>query len=310
MPAPIALFAYRRPEHLRLTLDALRRNPDAADTDLHVFCDAPKDEAAVAGVDAVRRMLRSLDGFRAINVVHRETNFGLARNITEGVSEVLCSSEQTIIIEDDIVVSPSFLRFMNGALHSYGSDTRVGSISGYCYPLDRHVAETFFIRGADCWTWATWRDRWSHYDPDGRRLLAQLRERNLTHAFDFEGAMGFTQMLEDQVAGRVDSWAIRWHASCFLRGLLILYPGRSLAHNIGHDGSGTHTKSSTDAYDVTLSTTPVAVGGIAVEESAVGRAAIREFFRHNAPARTRGDAVLRKFKRLLGSVGLGRASHG
>ena len=88
MYAPIALFAYRRPEHLRRTLEALRRNAQARDTDLHVFCDAPKDEGALGGVEAVRRILRDLDGFKSVNVVHRDRNFGLARNITEGVSEL------------------------------------------------------------------------------------------------------------------------------------------------------------------------------------------------------------------------------
>jgi Glycosyl transferase family 2 len=297
--APIVLFAYRRPEHLERTLAALRCNPEARDTELHIFCDGPKDNAAAAGVEAVRQVLRGLDGFRTIKVVYREKNFGLARNITEGVSEVLGKSGQAIIVEDDLVVSPFFLRYMNDALEFYRADRRVGSISGYCYPLDCSVPETFFIRGADCWGWATWRDRWCHYESDSNGLLAKLRERNLSHAFDFEGTMAFTQMLEDQIAGKVDSWAIRWHASCFLRDLLILYPGRPLAHNIGQDGSGTHTKSGTDAFDVTLSPTPVAVGGIAVEESCIGRAAIRAFFRSNAPPRTKREAGLRKVSRLL-----------
>ncbi len=310
MYAPIALFAYRRPEHLRRTLEALRRNAEARDTDLHVFCDAAKDEQAAGGVEAVRRILRELEGFKSINVVHRERNFGLARNITTGVSEVLQTSENVIILEDDLVVSPYFLRFMNDALEYYRADTRVGSISGYCYPLDRSVPETFFIRGADCWGWATWRDRWRHYEPDGGRLLTSLRERNLSHAFDFEGTMGFTQMLENQIAGKVNSWAIRWHASCFLRDMLILYPGRPLAQNIGQDGSGTHSKTGTDVFDVALSPTPVAVGGIAVEESCAGRAAIRTFFRGNRPARSRSQAMRRVLNGLLRRIRPGRGARG
>jgi hypothetical protein len=172
---------------------------------------------------------------------------------------------------------------MNEALSYYRDEPRVGSISGYCYPLSRRVPETFFIRGADCWGWATWRDRWKYFNPDGAALFMVLQKRKLTHKFDFDGAMAFTQMLSDQFAGKNDSWAVRWHASCFLRDMLILYPGRPLAQNIGQDGSGTHGTSSDDSYDVALSESPVVVGGIPIGEDTSARAAIREFFIKSQP---------------------------
>lgn len=277
--SPIALFAYRRPAHLRQTLQALRVSPEAPQTELFVFCDAARDASVAGDVDAVRTLVQGELGFAAVHIVCRESNYGLARNITEGVSEVLRLRETVIVLEDDIVVSPFFLRFMNESLRVYRDSPRVGSISGYCYPVTDPVPETYFIRGADCWGWATWRDRWSEYDPDGPALLKELKERKLCEAFDFDGAMGFVQMLEDQIAGRNDSWAVRWHAGCFLRDRLILYPGRALAHNIGQDGSGTHSVGQDDTLDVTLSPTPVSVGGIATEESAVARQAICTFLR-------------------------------
>jgi hypothetical protein len=167
---------------------------------------------------------------------------------------------------------------MNDALACYRDESRVGSISGYTYPCSRRLPETFFIRGADCWSWATWRDRWTYFESDGKVLLRQLRERNLTSAFDFEGALGYTAMLEDQIAGKNDSWAVRWHASCFLRDLLILYPAKPLARNIGLEGAGTHSNEPDESFDVELSPHPVGVGGISVEENAAARATIREFF--------------------------------
>jgi glycosyltransferase involved in cell wall biosynthesis len=278
VPAPIALFAYRRPQHLERTIEALTANPDARDSLLYVFSDGPKDEAAGESVGQVRRLIERVNGFAGVRIVLRDRNLGLARNITSGVSEVLGGHDTVIVVEDDIVVSPFFLRFMNDALSGYRDEPRVGSISGYCYPVARTAPETYFIRGADCWGWATWRDRWQFFNPDGRALLQQLRSRNLTQAFDFDGAMGFTQMLEDQINGKNDSWAVRWHASCFLRGLQILYPGRALAANIGIDGSGTHCIGSDPVFDVNLSPTPVSADALPVEESAAMRQAIREFF--------------------------------
>jgi Glycosyl transferase family 2 len=282
--SPVALFAYRRPAHLKRTLKSLRSNAEASRTELFVFCDGPKNESVVADVDAVRALLQDDFGFAATVVVKRESNFGLARNIMEGVSEVLTHRKSVIVLEDDIVVSPFFLRFMNESLTCYRDDPCVGSMSGWSYPVTDRVPETYFIRGADCWGWATWRDRWQTFNPDGRALLRELKARDLCHRFDFDGAMGFVQMLKDQIDGRNDSWAVRWHASCFLRDLLILYPGRALAQNIGQDGSGTHYSAHDDTLDVTLSSTPVAVGGIKVEENETARAAIRDFLRQSQPS--------------------------
>ena len=277
MPAPIALFTYRRPRHLAQVLAALRANPEASSSPLYVFADAARDAASAAAVGEVRDMIGLITGFSKVQAVFRDTNFGLARNITSGVSDVLTRHEAVIVIEDDIVVSPFFLRFMNEALAVYRDEPRVGSMSGYAYPISRAPAETYFIRGADCWGWATWRDRWRHYNPDGSALLAELRRRGLTSQFDFDGAMKFTQMLEDQIAGRNDSWAVRWHASCFLRDLLILYPGQPLATNIGTDGSGTHSVTSDDSLVSELSDRPILVGGIPIEENPEARSAIRAF---------------------------------
>ena len=251
-----------------------------------MFCDGARDETVAGDVDAVRKLVQGELGFAAVHIVSRDSNFGLARNITEGVSEVLRLRETVIVIEDDIVVSPFFLCFMNEGLRCYQDSPRVGSISGYCYPVTGRMPETYFIRGADCWGWATWRDRWKEYNSDGPALLEELEARNLCHAFDFDGAMGFVQMLEDQIAGRNNSWAVRWHASCYLRDRLILYPGRALAQNIGHDGSGTHSTIENDTLNVALSPTPVMVGSIAIEENAAARQAVSEFFRKSQPAAT------------------------
>jgi hypothetical protein len=144
------------------------------------------------------------------------------------------------VLEDDLEVDPKFLGFMNGALDLYAENARVASIHGYVYPTDARLPQTFFLRGADCWGWATWERAWKCYNPDARALLNALRSCPWRAEFDFEGAYPYTRMLRDAQAGRVDSWAIRWYASTFIKGMYTLYPGASLVHNSGHDGTGTH----------------------------------------------------------------------
>ena len=281
-PAPVALFAYMRRDHLRTTVTSLRANPEALRTHLTVFCDAARKAEHATGVDEVRAFANMIDGFASVTVVRRERNLGLAASIIDGVSRLTEAHGRVIIVEDDLLLSPHFLRYMNEALNLYADDMRVASIHGYCYPVGRPMPETFFLRGADCWGWATWARAWSHFRDDGAALLADLERRGLTLEFDYDGQYGFTRMLRDQIAGRNDSWAIRWHASCYLDHLLTLYPGRSLVHNIGNDASGTHCDERMD-YAQTVAAEPVHVERQPVQVSAAARSAFVEFFRARRP---------------------------
>lgn len=276
--APVALFAYARPDHLAMTLEALRADPLAVRTDLHIYCDAPRNEAARAGCEAVRSLVRGIDGFASVHVIERPVNFGLARSIIEGVTEMLRQHPSVIVLEDDLEVSPHFLRYMNDGLVVYADDPQVAAIHGYLLPLLGELPETFFLKGADCWGWGTWARAWQHFNPDGADLLQQIKARGLAHEFDLGGRYPYVRMLRDQVAGRNQSWAIRWQASVFLRDMVTLYPHRSLVRNIGHDGSGTHAAPNPD-FDVVLSPGPVAVSRQPALESPQGLAAVRAYHR-------------------------------
>lgn len=238
--APIALFAYKRVHHLRQTVEALASNSLAAESDLFVFADGARTAADEADVRAVRDYIGSITGFRSITPILRDSNMGLSASIISGVTELITTHGEVIVVEDDLVTSPYFLAYMNAALRLYRDDERVISVHGYLYPLSVRLPETFFLRGADCWGWATWQRGWDLFEADGRKLLAELEQQKLTRSFDLNGAYPYTNMLRDQVSGRNDSWAIRWHASAFLNGRLTLYPGCSLVRNIGFDASGTH----------------------------------------------------------------------
>jgi hypothetical protein len=293
---PVALFAYARPDHLRRTVASLLRNPEAGQTALYVFCDAAKSSGQQPAVDAVRRYVDSITGFASVTIVRQPKNLGLAQSIISGVSSTLEHHESVIVLEDDLVVSPYFLSFMRDGLDTYVNDPSVASIHGYRYPVRELLPETFFLRGADCWGWATWRRAWRHFRADGQGLLTELRDRRLTRSFDLDGCYPFTQMLADQVGGRNDSWAIRWHASCYLSDMLTLYPGRSLVVNIGQDSSGTHSKS-TIAFDGDLAERAVVVARIPLIASNAAREAFKRFLRPSL-ARRVGRALRRIVPRL------------
>lgn len=295
--APVALFAFRRPDHLLRCLTSLAACPEAASTDLVVFCDGPRGPHDAAAVEEVRAIAREAAGFGSVKVVEQPVNRGLAASVIDGVTAVLGDHECVIVVEDDLVVSVDFLRFLNEALDMYGDDEDVVSIHAFSYPTYGELPQTFFLRGADCWGWATWRRGWALFDPDGPGLLARLRASGLEREFDLDGAYPYTALLEDQVEGRVDSWAVRWRASAFLAGRVTLWPGVSLVENIGQDGSGTHSVA-TSSLAVEAARLAWPLERIPVQESAAARTAIIDTVaRDHGAAGGRLRSLARRWKR-------------
>lgn len=276
-PAPIALFVYNRPEHTKKVLEALVKNDLAPLSELYVFSDGPKRPLDATAVAAVRSVLTSIAGFKFVRVISRDSNYGLARSITQGVGELVAKHGRIIVLEDDLVTSRYFLQYMNEALELYEHDERVVSVHGYVYPTKEQLPETFFMRGADCWGWATWQRGWDIFQSDGTKLLAELEAKKLTKAFDLGGVYPYTYMLKSQIRGFNRSWAILWYASAFLSGKLTLYPGRSLVRNIGFDKSGTHT-GVTDYFMGELSTGPIHIAPVPVVASAAALRAFQVYF--------------------------------
>jgi hypothetical protein len=275
MHAPVVIFAYKRLSHLKQCIDALRVNTLATVSDLIVFSDGPKRDSDREGVTAVRTYLKSVKGFRSTKIVEHETNLGLSQSIIRNVTAVVNEYGRIIVVEDDLVTSPYFLKFMNDALEKYDREEKVISVHGYVYPVKGVLPSLFFLRGADCWGWATWKRGWSLMETDGNALLDRIVSSDEQARFNFFGTYPYMEMLRDQIDGKNDSWAILWYASAFVKHKLTLYPGSSLVRNIGNDDSGTHSKT-TSKFDVTVSLKEVDVMGTQVRVEDNGDA-IREF---------------------------------
>lgn len=280
LPTNVAVVAYRRPDHLRRCLEALSRNAEAPSTRLTVFVDGPRSDSEEIVINHVASVAKSFTTFGELHVIRRDHNLGLSRSVTDAVAASLRDSDTVIVLEDDLIVSPYFLRYMNEAIQLYKEDARVASIHGYVYPVDEELPETFFLRGADCLGWATWRSAWSHFEADGRVLLNRLEmlPEQSRELFEFNSSYPYLRMLRSQIEGQNDSWAIRWYASAFLAERFTLYPGRSLVFHAGSDGSGTNV-GTTDVFDVDMTQKPVNVKLLAIEEDRGARYAFEAYFR-------------------------------
>ncbi len=294
--APILLFVYHRPEHVRRGVASLKANALAEDSDLLIYSDAARSNEDQPQVEAVREYIHTINGFKSVTIIERSENWGLARNIIDGVTTMTKRYGRVIVLEDDLVVAPYFLQFMNDALETYKDEPRVGHIQACDFTKDPSLPLTFLIKWTGSWGWATWERAWKLFEPDGKKLLQQLEEKKLTRRFDFNGKYGFTRMLRRQIEGKNNSWAIRWNASLFLKDVLSLNVGRSLVQNEGFDGSGTNCGGG-GLYDSDLWTDPLPVKIIEpIEECMSARQAFERYYGHTNSFWAK---AIRRIKRTL-----------
>lgn len=289
--APIVLFVYNRPEHTRRTLAALAANPLAVASDLIIYADGPKKQEHSASVREAREVARSASGFRSVRLIERQRNMGLANSIITGVSDVCAAHGRAIVVEDDLVVSPDFLPFLNAALSRYQNEEHVFQISGYAYPAhDQSTPRSFFLPMASCWGWATWARAWARFDPTMSALTKLDRDPTARRQFNVDDAYDYYGMACQQRQDKIDSWGIRWQLSLFVGGGLVLYPRDSLVYNAGVDASGTHgmghaafqRELQERAFDLDAMTWPPR---IAIDELAMSQ--VKQLLRANRPGLVR-----------------------
>lgn len=238
--APIVVFSYNRPDHLRRTLEALAKNDLAEQSILYIYCDGAKEDASDEQKQSVvknREVAHSACGFKEVYVVEREHNIGLKDNIISAVTEIVNQYGCIITLEDDIITSVGFLRFMNDALECYKDEDKVMHISAYFYANKERLPETFFYEvpypGGG---WATWKRAWQYYDDDTAAVYDYWKSR--WKEFNKFGGTDLQQQLEQNYFGKKRTWFIKWHAAILKRKGLSLFPKKSLTTNIGFDGSG------------------------------------------------------------------------
>lgn len=241
MSAPIALFCFNRPEHLRRTLASLQACDGFEASDLHVYSDGARNEAERPSVMAVRDVLaRHLPA--SATVIARESNVGLAVNIIEGTTDLSRRFGRVITIEDDLLLDPRFLRFMNDALERYANQPNVFQVAGHMFesPALAGSSQAVALPWPSSWGWATWKRAWAQFDAQATGWQELATEPGLRRRFNLDGAYDYTTMLERQMKGEIQSWAVRWYWSVFRAGGLTIYPPFNLVTNIGFDGQGTH----------------------------------------------------------------------
>ena len=242
--APIALFVYNRPKHLKKTLNSLKKNPETRMSTIYIFSDSFKNKDLLnkKKVEEVRKIIKKINFFKKKIIIERKKNFGLKKNILTGISSVLRKHSNIVILEDDLIVSKFFLKYMNEALVKFKNFKRVWHISAWNYDIkeNNYEKDAFFITNMNCWGWGTWKDRWIKLNTKSKYYIKKFGNKD-KYKFNLDGSFeNFSQIIRNHNK-TLSSWAIFWNATIFLNKGLCLNPIKSLTLNIGQDLSGTNT---------------------------------------------------------------------
>jgi len=252
--SPILLFTYKRiPKEI---IKSLLQNDLSKESDIYIYSDGYKSEIDRNDVLEVREYLKTIKGFKRIEIIEAEQNKGLANSIISGVTSTINKYGKVVVLEDDLIVSSNFLEYMNDALEYYKDCEDIWSISGYgpkLHCLEDYGKDLYLSLRASSWGWASWKDRWDSVDWDVKNFESLKHDKNMKSRFE-QGGDDMYKMLELQMLGKIDSWAIRWCFSQFLQGKYTVYPKKSKIVNDGFsDAKGTHNSGNSSKWDVSAS---------------------------------------------------------
>lgn len=303
--APIVLFVYGRPAHTRQTLEALSQNDLSQESVLYIFADGAKPTASAEQLEKIhqtRDVIREKQWCGQVHIIESETNKGLAQNIIEGVTRIVNEYGNVIVLEDDLVTSPYFLRYMNDALSLYENEEKVMHISGYMYEHQESLPETFFFNVPLCWGWATWKRAWQSFQIDAISLWNKLTLLDCWDDFNKFGDNDLENQLVLNIQGTIKTWFVKWHASVYLQNGLTLYPTQSLVTNIGFDDSGEHCNT-IDGFSVNVLQRSVKVEKIALVENANALNEVQGFYKKLKPINIHQSLTPKVFvKKILNRI--------
>lgn len=240
--APIVIFSYNRSKKIQFLIRTLLKNPESKYSKLYIFQDNFKSEFDKREIIKINLFIKKIKGFLKIKIIKRKKNFGLRKNIVDGVNRVFLIEKKAIFLEDDLTVSKDFLRFMNKCLSFYQHNKKIWSISGWNYNINfNDQNDALLVRYPSSWGWATWSDRWKNYRINPKKILNtwSLKKKikfNIDNTYNF-----FSQIIRNNNK-TLNSWAIFWYSTIFEANGLCVCAKKSLVTNRGFNNFATNTK--------------------------------------------------------------------
>lgn len=237
MYAPVVMIAYNRPDLIRWTMNNVALADGAANHEIFMFIDGPRNEDDELKQELIYSSVISYQArLPRLKVIRRGRNYGCRGNIVDAISQIISKYGRAIIVEDDILVSRTFLDYMDEALSFYENDKRIWSINAYQSPVlqipSDYPHDVYLNPVNMCWGWGTWADRWGQVDFDLKDWGAMRNDPDMIMKLNKAGRH-LRGMIERQYAGQLKTWDVQCAYHVVKNGLMSIEPKYQLSKNIG-----------------------------------------------------------------------------
>lgn len=241
---PLVLIIFNRPDKARRLLEIIEQVKPKS---VYIIADGPrsdiKDDEKLC--HASREVFNSITWKCDVLKRYADSNLGLRKNISSGLTWVFSKEESAIILEDDCVPTNSFFPFCETLLNKYNNDSRIMAISGNNFQAGKKRSEDsyYFSKYFHCWGWATWKRAWEYYD-DYLSIWEDIKDTEILNSFwqSKNEKKYWTSVYEKLSKNQINSWAYRWAFSIFVQHGLCIIPNVNLVTNVGFGDDATNTK--------------------------------------------------------------------
>ena len=233
---PVLLLFFTRSECFRKVFEQVRK---ARPSKLYLCQDGPRNEDDLKGISECRALAESVDWDCEIHRLYMDENVGVDPFEYRAIKWMFEREQYGIIIEDDIVVSPTFFNFAKEMFERYLTDERIGMVCSMNIIGENKAcnADYFFSMESPIWGWGTWKrvvDRW---DADYTFLKDEYRKKLLNKTVMDKRMFKVCNWHIDSRKEHYESifWAQKWSDS-----QLSIAPKKNMVCNIGMGGGSVH----------------------------------------------------------------------
>lgn len=225
-----------KPPRLYLAADGARKNT----------------EGEAEKVIAVREyVLQNVDWDCEVKTLFRDKNLGCKYAVSGAIDWFFEQEEMGVILEDDCLPSQSFFWFCEELLKRYKDDMRVWHVSGNNFQngVVRGDSDYYFSKYNHIWGWATWANRWRHYDVEMSDFSMFEEQQQILSIFTKKSSQKYWADVFQKVSNnKIDTWDYQWTYTVLANSGLSILPNRNLISNMGFGEEATHTLDAGSRY--------------------------------------------------------------
>jgi hypothetical protein len=242
--APILITTLNRYDHFKKCIKSLSECELCLETDLYIALDYPLRDLHWEGYNEIQKFIKCIEGFKSVNVIKREYNFGAQNNTHDAINFLFKDYESLILTEDDNLFSKDFLVFINRCLQTYKGDSNIFSVCGYNYPVEfnKSYKEQIYVwQGHSAWGTGLWRDKFQKVDWSPEVVLSNVQ----LFLKDYRKVFGLNTIANSYIPALIHMSNVKQiHGDTYvclyqyLNKMSSVFPVISRVRNMGHDGSG------------------------------------------------------------------------